>query len=220
MLTMQKGQPPLRPVDIGPLPDYPIDPDARLDSHGFIQWEYRRWLSSDMRWHGDHECKSMWFELINLAHGETPVGTLPRDMRRLARMIQPAIEPDRFERLCALPYGPLHGWEPCQCGDDVRLMHPVVLRVVQQAFSSRANHAARSEAASHSRRLQRLTKDIYLLSPRLGGEPRFVRWIDRHIQEQLVQRGGERRRPEELHAAIQACLDAERQGKLPKPVEK
>lgn len=219
MLTMQKGQHPLRPVDTGPLPDYPIDPDARLDSHGFIQWEYRRWLSSDMRWYGDHECKSMWFELINLAHGETPVGTLPRDMRRLARMIQPAIEPDRFERLCALPYGPLHGWEPCQCGDDVRLMHPVVLRVVQQAFSSRANHAARVEAASHKRRLQRLTDELGQVAPKIGADPRRVRWVDNHIQERISQRGGARRTTEDLHLAVQACLEAERQGKFPKPVE-
>lgn len=32
-----------------------------------------------MRWDGSHECKSMWFELINIAYTETPVGTLPLD---------------------------------------------------------------------------------------------------------------------------------------------
>lgn len=213
---MRSGGSPLRPVEFGSLTEYPIDPDARLDSHGFIQWEYRRWLSSDMRWNGDHECKSIWFELVNLSHGETPVGTLPRDLRRLARMIQPAVDVDRFERLCALPYGPLHGWEPCQCGEDVRLMHPVVLRVVQQAFASRANHAARVEAASHKRRLQRLTEDLGQLAPKLAADPARVRWIDGHVQERISQRGGERRTAEDLHLAVQACLEAERQGKFPR----
>lgn len=97
------------PVNVLDLPDYPIGPDQRLDSHGYVQWEHRRWLASDMRWNGSHECKSMWFELVNLAHGETPVGTLPDDPKRLARMIQPAVERDRFEELCKLEYGPLRG---------------------------------------------------------------------------------------------------------------
>ena len=46
------------PMDLEAIPEYPLDPDLRLDSHSFIQWEHRRWMSSDMRWNGTHECKS------------------------------------------------------------------------------------------------------------------------------------------------------------------
>ncbi|WP_232618303.1 hypothetical protein [Pseudooceanicola marinus] len=107
------------PMDLEAIPEYPLDPDLRLDSHSFIQWEHRRWMSSDMRWNGTHECKSMWFELVNLAHGETPVGTLPHDVKRLARMVQPAVDLTHFEALCQLEFGPLHGWIPCRCGEGV-----------------------------------------------------------------------------------------------------
>jgi hypothetical protein len=203
------------PVDLDALPEYPIDPDARLDSHGFIQWEFRRWLSSDMRWSGTHECKSMWFELVNISHSETPVGTLPCDTKRLARMIQPVVERDHFEALCALPFGPLHGWTDCRCGDGRRLMHPVVTRIVQAAFASRANNAARVQAASLAKRLKRLTEDVAQLSPKIASDPRKVRFISTQIEERVERRGGERRTSEDLHAAIQACIEAERGGRFP-----
>jgi len=204
------------PVDLDMLPEYPIDPDARLDSHGFIQWEFRRWLSSDMRWNGTHECKSMWFDLVNLSHSETPVGTLPQDMKRLARMVQPVVERDHFETLCGLEFGPLHGWVPCRCGDVVRLMHPVVTRIVQGAFASRANNAARVQAASLAKRLKRLTEDLMPIAPGIASDPRKVRFVAAKIEECLEERGGERRTHQDVHLAIQACIRAEREGRFPK----
>lgn len=205
----------ITPVSIDKLPDYPIDPDARLDSHGFIQWEFRRWLSSDMRWNGSHECKSMWFDLVNLSHSETPVGTLPNDTKRLARMVQPVVERDRFEALCGLDYGPLHGWVQCRCGDDVRLMHPVVTRIVSAAFASRANHAARVEAASVAKRLKRLTEDVAALAPSVASDSRKIRWINSFIEARIEQRGGVRRVADDLHAGIQACIEEARKGRFP-----
>lgn len=205
----------IAPVDIDDLPEYPIEPGARLDSHGFVQWEFLRWLSSDMRWNGSHECKSMWFDLVNLAHGETPVGTLPDNPKRLARMIQPSVERDHFERLCTMEYGPLHGWRRCRCGDEVRLMHPVVTRIVTSAFASRANHAARVEAASQARKLARLTEDVAQLSPELAEDSRKVRWINHAIEERIAQRGGVRRTAEDLHLAVQACLAEAQKGRFP-----
>lgn len=203
------------PVDLDLLPEYPVDPDARLDSHGFIQWEFRRWLSSDMRWNGTHECKSMWFDLVNLSHSETPVGTLPQDMKRLARMIQPVVERDHFEILCGLEFGPLHGWELCRCGEAVRLMHPVVTRIVQSAFASRANNAARVQAASFAKRIKRLTEDLMTLAPNIANDVRKVRFVAAQIDERVDQRGGERRTNDDLHLAIQACIAADRQGRFP-----
>lgn len=205
----------ISPVSFDELEQYPIDPDARLDSHGFVQWEFRRWLSSDMRWNGTHECKSMWFDLVNLAHSETPVGTLPQDTRRLARMVQPVVDRDHFETLCKLEYGPLHGWQQCRCGDEVRLMHPVVTRIVKGAFASRANHAARVEAASQARKLQRLTDDIGQVAPKTASDPRKVRWISAFIDDRVAQRGGLRRTAEDLHFAVQACIEEVRKGAFP-----
>lgn len=205
----------ITPVDVGSIPEYPFDADTRLDTHGFLQWEFRRWMSSDMRWSGSHECKSMWFDLLNLAHSETPVGTLPCDMKRLARMIQPPVDPDHFERLCGQEFGPLHGWKKCQCDGEVRWMHPVVTRIVTQALASRANHAARVEAASQQRKLKRLGEDIFQLSPAIGDDPRKVRWISDHIDRRVAERGGQRRTPEDLHIAIQACLEEARRGRFP-----
>ncbi|QDC11264.1 hypothetical protein FHY55_19395 [Oceanicola sp. D3] len=205
----------ISPIDIDLLEEYPLDPAARLDSHGFVQWEFRRWLSSDLRWQGTHECKSMWFELVNLAHGETPVGTLPQNTERLARMIVPAVDRGTFEQLCTLEFGPLHGWRPCRCGDDIRLMHPVVTRIVLAAFASRANHNARVEAASEARRLKRLTEDITQLSPQIAEDPRKVRWISSYIEDRINERGGTRRTAEELHTALSACVAEIRAGRFP-----
>ncbi|KEP68405.1 hypothetical protein DL1_11870 [Thioclava dalianensis] len=202
-------------VATGDLPEYDLDANFRLDSHSFLQWEFRRWMASDMRWDGTHECKSMWFELLNLSHLETPVGTLPADLGRLARMIQPKVEAEHFAQLCQLKFGPLHGWERCRCDGDIRLMHPVVMRIVKSAFASRANHAARVEAASASRRLARLTEDVAALAPKLAEDPRKIRWIDDVIQSLIEQRGGARRTPQELHEAVQECFAQMRLGKFP-----
>ena len=204
-------------VEDVPPPEYPVPAHERLDSHSFLAWEFRRWLSSDMRWMGGHECKSMWFELVNLAHTETPVGTLPTDPERLARMIQPPVDVGHFKNLCRHDYGPLHGWEPCSVDGEVRLSHPVVTRIVQAALASRATHQARAEAASQTRRLKRLAEDVMPLHAGFAQSPDAVRFIDRVIQERVAQRGGQRRTDEDLHMAVSACVAAEREGCLTLP---
>jgi len=207
----------LRPVeliDTDSLPEYPIPDDARLD-HRFVMWESSRWMASDMRWNGSAEAKCYFFELVNIAYSETPVGTLPRDTRRLARMVQPQISESHFERLCTAEFGPLHGWVPCRVGDAVRLMHPVLTRIVLGAFASRASFLAASDAASTAKRLKRLTADVAQLAPRLALDPRKVRFIDEVIRKAIEDRGGERRLPRDLHEGIQACVQAERAGRFP-----
>lgn len=204
----------LAPVDLDLVPEYPVDADSRLD-HRFVMWESGRWMASDMRWNGSAEAKCYFFELINLAYAETPVGTLPRDVRRLARMVQPLISEAHFERLCAAEFGPLHGWVPCRVGDQVRLMHPVLTRIVLGAFASRASFIAASDAASTAKRLKRLTADIAQLDPRMALDPRKVRFADEVIRAAIDGRGGERRLPRDLHEAIQACRQAERAGRFP-----
>lgn len=94
----------------------------------------------------------------------------------------------------------------------MRLMHPVVTRVVLSAMASRANHAARVEAASQARRLKRLTEELMQVAPDLASDPAKVRFIDGAIQDRITQRGGERRTGGDLDAAIQACIAKMRTG--------
>ncbi|MGY9050145.1 MAG: hypothetical protein ACKVKF_24720, partial [Rhodobacterales bacterium] len=64
-------------VDVADLPEYPISHSVRLDSHEFLTWEFRRFLQSEFRWNTDHQIKGIWFDLVQQAHEQTPVGTLP-----------------------------------------------------------------------------------------------------------------------------------------------
>ena len=201
--------------DVSEIGEYPLGPDERLDSHSFLAWEFRRWMSSDMRWNGTHECKSMFFECVNLSYSETPVGTLPNDLGRISRMIQPNVEKGTFEQLCKLKFGPLHGWQLCRVDDQIRLMHPVVTRIVLSAFASRAKASAANEAASYKRKLDRLTEEIAQVHPAFAGDPRKVRFICKSIDDRISARGGSRRTGQDLHAAIQDCIRADREGKFP-----
>ena len=36
-------------VDVDDMKEYPISSDVRLDSHYFLQWNLKRWRSSDFR---------------------------------------------------------------------------------------------------------------------------------------------------------------------------
>lgn len=38
-------------------------------------WERRRWLNSDMRLKGTPECRALYFDLINIAYDNSPIGT-------------------------------------------------------------------------------------------------------------------------------------------------
>lgn len=207
----------LHAVDEYSLPEYPVDPDARLDSHGFLQWEYRRWLASDLRWGGTHEAKSIWFDLLNVAHGETPVGTLPYDIPRLARMVQPAVDAVHFERMCRVDFGPLHGWKPCRCGSQVRLMHDTVTRVVLSAFAGREKNKARADQQSKNQKLRRLKADVAAVAPEIAQDDAAVQYINAWIEKALEMRGGDRRTTAELHAAIQAFLEQKKGAALMTP---
>ena len=107
-------------IDSGELPEYPLSADERLDSHYFMAWERRRWLNSDMRLKGTAECRCYYFDLINIAYDQSPVGTLPLDRAVLAKLCH--VDQSHFEALCRLDYGPLHRWTPCLCDGEVRLI--------------------------------------------------------------------------------------------------
>ena len=108
-----------RMVEADELPEYPLGSEDRLDSHYFMAWERRRWLNSDMRLKGTPECRALYFDLINIAYDQTPVGTVPQDLETLAKLLM--VDPGHFRALCKLDYGPLHKWTACICeGGEVR----------------------------------------------------------------------------------------------------
>jgi hypothetical protein len=201
-----------------PLPEYPVSSSVRLDSHGFIAWEFRRYMNSEMRWNADHQIKGIWFDLVQLAHEQTPVGTLPMDHTRLARMVVPAVDPVTFKALVERPYGVLHGWHPCECDDGtVRLHHKTVTRVVMEALSRKEMNAARTDGASARKRLERLTVALSGLAPAIAMDPAKVYWIDAHIRDAMDREGNKRRSDVQLHNAIQACFEKSAAGFFQKP---
>lgn len=194
--------PALRVVaDRGALPEYPLGPSERLDSHHFMAWERRRWLNSDMRLKGDEAARALYFDLICISHDQTPVGTLPRDLAVLAKLLY--VDRERFERMCALEYGPLHNWMPCLCGEEVRLMHPFVVEVVTEAMTRREDNRAKNEAANRAKRLQRLRKTLAGLSAELAENDHCVQFID----EWLVDQGVSYRGTRQVEAGLQAWME-------------
>ncbi|TDK51194.1 hypothetical protein E1832_04050 [Antarcticimicrobium luteum] len=147
-------------------------------------WERRRWLNSDMRLKATPECRGLYFDLINIAYDNSPIGTLPTDLDVLAKLV--FVEPSHFRALCALEYGPLHKWEPCLCdGGEIRLMHATVLRSLVEAISRREDNRAKMDAANISKRLQRLRSTVAGLHIEMSKNDAAIRWID----EWLLDKG-------------------------------
>lgn len=198
----------LQAVPNEPLTEYPISSAVRLDSHGFVAWEFRRYLSSDLRWNASHEVKGIWFDLVQMSHEQTPVGTLPADHGRLARMLVPQIDPIQFKSLVDRPFGILHGWRECECDDGtVRLMHPTVTRIVMEALTRKELNDARTDGASKAARLRRLGKELSVLAPLLAQDSRMIYFVDAHIREAMDLEGNTRRTQGQLDTAIRACLE-------------
>lgn len=185
-------------VDTDDLPEYPLGPDDRLDSHYFITWERRRWLMSDMRLKATPECRALYFDLICISYDHAPIGTLPDDTEILARLLM--VDRSHFEALCRLEYGPLHKWERCLCLGEVRLMHPFILRTLVDAISRKEDNRAKTEAANRAKRLQRLRGMVAGLHAELAKNDAAIAWMD----EWLLGQGCGYRKPEWAEKAMAA----------------
>jgi len=190
--------PHLAPIPIDQLEEYPFSPEDRLDRHYFMVWERRRWLNSDMRLRGTPECRALYFDLINIAYDQSPVGTLPCDPAILAKLLM--IDSDHFRALSALEYGPLHKWRPCSCDGERRLMHPVVVQSLVEAISRKEDNRARTDVANTMKRLQRLRATVTGYSTDLGKNDAAIRWID----EWLAGEGCEYRSATWVERGLQA----------------
>lgn len=192
---------PLQVISGGDLDEYPLTVEDRLDSHYFMTWERRRWLNSDMRLRGEPECRAYFFDLINIAYDQAPVGTLPDDYELLAKMLM--IDASWFRQLCQLDYGPLHKWRRVKCGAEIRLAHPMVLRSLQEAIARREDNRAKNDAANIAKRLQRLRITLLAYNKDVGGNDAAVRWID----EWLVGEGCEYRASSWIERGISRWMD-------------
>lgn len=137
---------------------YPISRDERLDAHSFLKWMHHRWMSSRTYKLASWEVQGMARALFDMAQSESPVGTLPDDDAELAVMLR--VSESRVSELRRLEFGPLRGWVRCRCGDEIRLMHKVVLEQVQDALDRRDTRALSAEGKAEYQRLKRLREAL------------------------------------------------------------
>jgi hypothetical protein len=145
-------------IEDGVLQDYPIGRDERLDGNSFVKWQTHRWLSSRVFKLATWEVQGMARALFDMCQTESPVGTLPDNDDELAYMLRCDVR--RLRDLRAMTLGPLHNWTRCQCGDEIRLMHPVVLEQVQDAIERRTLAALSKEEKAVGMRMARLRKGL------------------------------------------------------------
>ncbi len=184
--------PALQVVDVADLPDYPIDTDASMAAHYFTTFYHDRWLNSELHLTGSLEVQACALNLFFIAQKQTPVGTLPDNNAILARLLR--IDLQLWKDLRARVLSPLHKWRRCRCGDEIRLMHPVVTEVLLQALGRReAREASNAEKAVYQRlqRLRSAMRDMGL-SKDVIRDDRLVERIDAWMLENVK---GQRRRP-------------------------
>jgi len=205
------ARPVFRIVETTSLPDYPLMGMDRLDSHWFLVWHARRWLSSGMNLKGSDQARIAYLNLIWISLDHEPKGTLPNDQDLLARLVH--IQPETFRHLCALPYGPLHNWVACRCDDEVRLMHPVVVETLRAALARKEDNRARTEASSAARRLQRLRADMAQIDVALVANDAAIRWVDHWLEEDKAKGGHRKRTAAVLRRALTAWIETTRKGR-------
>jgi hypothetical protein len=201
----------LHPVPTDELPVYPLDETDRLDSHWFLAWERRRWLNSEMRLKATPECRALYFDLICISYDQSPIGTLPDDVDILAKLL--LTEAQHLAALCGLRYGPLHKWERCLCGTEVRLMHPMVLKTLREAISRKEDNRARTEAANSKKRRQRLRDYVAGFHVELAKMDAAILWMDEWLNERTQYRNRDWvRRAIDAWSAHAIQLGTERRG--------
>lgn len=149
---------PVHLIAAADLPEYPIAAGARLDGNGFVKWQHSRWLNSTSFRKMSWEAQGMARALFDIAQMETPVGTLPDDDDELAFMLR--LDVRRMRELRQMEFGPLRHWVRCRAGEQVRLMHPVVLEQVQDALERRETASLSKEAKAEFQRLKRLREAL------------------------------------------------------------
>ena len=135
------------------LPEYPVGVEDRLTTHFFVTFHHDRWLNSEFRLKAEPAVRGLALDLYFLSQKQSPVGTLPNDDRQLAPLL--LMSTDEWLVYRQKDPSPLYKWTQCRCGNEIRLMHPVVLEVVEDAISHKRQ---RREAAEQGRTVKRLNR--------------------------------------------------------------
>ncbi|MFW2541517.1 hypothetical protein ACN2XU_02665 [Primorskyibacter sp. 2E107] len=171
---------PVQLVEAASIPEYPISSVERLDSHFFVPWNLKRWRGSEFRRHGyaDPEVGFFGVELFWLAQDETPLGTLPCDDEALAFLLRMPLS--RWRDLNSRAVSPLHGWHRVQCDNGrVRLAHPVVTEVAQEALDGKRRNGAKNAD-------ERMRKRLNTIRQHLKGIPGAARYAEMDEQVNAI----------------------------------
>lgn len=154
------GIPKVNLVEAAELPDYELG-DLRLENHFFVAWHFSRWLNSAMHLCATYEVQGVARALFDIAQMQSPTGTLPDDDVQLSRLLR--LDIIRWRELRAMDFGPLRGWFRVRCGDRVRLAHPVVIEVLQDALARREERERAAGERAVAMRLKRLREGLRAL---------------------------------------------------------
>lgn len=191
--------PHLQPVPEDGLFPYPIARAERLDGQTFVKWWHHRWLASEMHLMASFEVQGMARALFDLAQTQSPMGTLPKNLAIIARLLR--VDVHAFEGLCRHAYGPLNGWRPCITDDgEVRLYHPVVLEQVKDALERREVWLQKKTDGAVKERRRRLVlalKDLGV-ADRVVADAALIERMDDWLSETWKAKRG----PAAYHSAI------------------
>lgn len=174
----------LAPVDAGALFRYPIPVGVRLSSHDWFQFYHAWWRTSDFRRDADREVRAVWFDLLNGAQDEDPVGTLPVADKDLAWIARVSLED--WMRMMSRPMSPIYGWERCIVSDNrVRLYHPKLLNVTESAAQSKLDAADKRAGDRERKRLKALEERIVAAggSQRLAENAAYRLRLDQYLND-------------------------------------
>jgi hypothetical protein len=164
MLEQRAGN--LQVVESEDLFEYPFDRQQRLAGHYFMPLEFDRFLESRFADNASFEVKGVFLTLMMLSQKQRPIGTLPDDASDLAHKLR--MSDKDWERLCGQKFGPLYGWQRCLCGNEVRLWHPVILGLLQDAGDRRKSQDSTAENNKIRQRRHRLRENLRALGCREG----------------------------------------------------
>ncbi|HEY0213727.1 MAG TPA: hypothetical protein VGC40_09095 [Paenirhodobacter sp.] len=147
-------------IDTDDLPEYELG-DIRLENHFFVAWHFSRWLNSEMHLCATYEVQGIARALFDLAHMQSPTGTLPDDDVQLSRLLR--LDIMRWRELRSMEFGPLRGWFRVKCGDRTRLAHSVVIEVLSDAMQRRDERERVAGEKAVAMRLKRLRDGLRAL---------------------------------------------------------
>lgn len=187
-------------VDPANLPEYPFGNDDRLTSHYFLPWHFDRWLNSELRLTASPAVRGLAVDLYSISQRQTPVGTLPDDNRQLSALL--LLDLATWERFRNETPSPLHSWRPCLCeGGVIRLMHPVVTEMIEDAFGRRKAHQEAAQRAVEAKRLARLREQVARIgSKRMADDGTLIERLDLWLVDTCDKQGKRRTEAMVRHA--------------------